>query len=474
MLKTDKTLKQSIKLRQFFTLSFGSIVGVGWIIVMGQWLRDGGPLGASLAFLAAGLLMATVGICFAKLAERYPVTGGAVAFSYEVFGPRAAFFTGWFMALCYMATCGFAVVSTAWVIEALLPALRGPLLYEVLGSRVHGGTLAIGLVLLLVITTSNIRGAGSAARLQDIITYGLLTLGAIVVTVGLMRGSAQNLLPLMGSGTTTAAVWSGFFAVLATTPFFMSGFDVIPQAMGERHESVRLSSIGPIIVTAIVIAMIFYIATIVGTAVLLPRHEIVGFDLPVAQAFERAFNTPLAGKLVLLCGLFGVLSGWNAHFYSGARVLYALGHARLLPDGFAATSSYGTPKVALLIVAIFSAVAALLGRGAILPIVNAYGAMMSSVFLAMALAAWRLQARGEIRFKRPLVGRLVILCAGFFSAAIVIVALVQGYLGRTQAIPSEWVILVLWGAAGGIIWLRMRRHTSDAALAQNAAAMVNW
>ena len=413
-MQRDQDLRRAIKLRQYFTLSFGSIVGVGWIIVMGTWLSAGGPLGASLAFAVAGVLMTAVGICFAKLAARYPVTGGAVAFSHEVFGRRTAFFVGWFMALCYTASCGFAVVSTAWVIEALFPAVQGPLLYEILDSQVHAGTLAIGLALLLVITTANVRGASSAAGLQDVITYGLMLLGAIIVSVALLKGNPDNLKPLMGGNGSEPAAWSGFFAVLATTPFFLSGFDVIPQAVGERHETVRLEAITPVVAYAILIAMLFYIATIVGTAVLLPREEIVGLELPVAQAFERAFGFALAGKAVLLCGLFGVLAGWNAHFYSGARVLYALGHARLLPEALAKTSARGTPKIALLIVAAISAGAALLGRGAIMPIVNAYAAMMTSIFVAMALAAWKLQRRGEISFRFPWVGRVLTLTAALF------------------------------------------------------------
>jgi len=473
-MKPEQNLRRAIKLRQLFTLCFGSIVGVGWIIVMGKWLSAGGPLGASLAFAVAGILMTSVGICFAKLAQRYPVTGGAVAFSYEVFGPRAAFAVGWFMALCYMATCGFAVVSTPWVIEALFPAVKGPLLYEILGNQVHLGTLAIGLGLLVVIAMANIRGASNAAGLQDVITYGLMLLGAIIVTVGLLKGSSANLAPLMGGDGAKAAGWSGFLAVLATTPFFLSGFDVIPQAMGERHETVRLETVAPVIACAILIAMLFYIATIVGTAVLLPRAEIVGLELPVAQAFERAFNLPLAGKVVLLCGLFGVLAGWNAHFYSGARVLYALGHVRLLPDVLAGTSPHGTPRNALLIVSAFSAGAALLGRGAILPIVNAYAAMMSSVFVAMALAAWRLERRGEIEFRYPVVGRVLITTAGLFSIAIVLVALTQSYAARTQPIPSEWLIIGLWGVSGFLVWRRMRRIWNDAPSAAQTAAIVNW
>ena len=467
-------LKREIKLHQFFTLAFGTIVGVGWIIVMGQWLSRGGPFGASLAFVVGGAVMCAIGVCYAKLAARYPVTGGAVAYAYNVFGEGAAFVVGWFLALTYLAASGFAVVSTSWVLEALLPGLRGPALYTMLGSEVHGGTLLIGFALLAVIAAANLRGAGSTAKLQDLITYGLLVLGVLIVSIGFSKGDPANLVPYFGDGSAPSQAVHGFFAVLATTPFFLAGFDVIPQAMGERDDTTDLRRITTVIVAAIVLAMAFYLAVILGTAVLLPRDRIVGLDLPVAEAFEIALSSSLVGRLVLLCGLFGILSSWNALFYSGARVLYALGHARLLPGALAETSARGAPHNAILFVTATSAGAALLGKGAVLPIVNTHGAVMSAVFLAMSAAAWRLARRGEISFARPALGSAIIAIAVVASLALVCIALWQSFEARTQAVPFEWLVIGVWGMLAGAVWLRIRSTQSRMSPAERALILSNW
>src|SRR5262249_48419730 len=46
--------------REYFTLAFGSIVGVGWMILLDDWLRRGGPAGAMLGFLLGGIALVPV------------------------------------------------------------------------------------------------------------------------------------------------------------------------------------------------------------------------------------------------------------------------------------------------------------------------------------------------------------------------------------------------------------------------------
>jgi hypothetical protein len=53
--------RRVIRPRGFFALSFGSMVGSGWIILLGEWLRRAAPGGAMLALLAGGALMALIG-----------------------------------------------------------------------------------------------------------------------------------------------------------------------------------------------------------------------------------------------------------------------------------------------------------------------------------------------------------------------------------------------------------------------------
>ena len=72
---TRPSLQRAIGKGQFFTLAFGTIIGVGWIIYLGYWLAPAGPLGAAIGFGAGTLLIALIGLCYAEMASMFPVSG---------------------------------------------------------------------------------------------------------------------------------------------------------------------------------------------------------------------------------------------------------------------------------------------------------------------------------------------------------------------------------------------------------------
>jgi len=43
-------LARKLRLTDYFTLAWGTMVGVGWLVVMDDWLLRGGALGALLGF----------------------------------------------------------------------------------------------------------------------------------------------------------------------------------------------------------------------------------------------------------------------------------------------------------------------------------------------------------------------------------------------------------------------------------------
>src|SRR2546426_12741574 len=47
-------LARKLRLTDYFTLAFGTMVGVGWLVVMDDWLGRGGPLGGILGFAIGG------------------------------------------------------------------------------------------------------------------------------------------------------------------------------------------------------------------------------------------------------------------------------------------------------------------------------------------------------------------------------------------------------------------------------------
>ena len=48
-----KRLAQTLGTMDYFVVGFGAMIGVGWLVVMDDWLQRGGPIGAMLGFFLA-------------------------------------------------------------------------------------------------------------------------------------------------------------------------------------------------------------------------------------------------------------------------------------------------------------------------------------------------------------------------------------------------------------------------------------
>src|SRR5438105_1841736 len=104
-------LRRVMRGRDYFTLAFGSIVGVGWMIVLDDWLARGGPLGAMLGFLIGGIALIPVIYVYGRLAARMPEAACEVAYTAAVFPRWLSFAAGWAMALGYVIVCPYEAVA---------------------------------------------------------------------------------------------------------------------------------------------------------------------------------------------------------------------------------------------------------------------------------------------------------------------------------------------------------------------------
>ena len=66
-------LARTLRLTDYFTLAWGSMVGVGWLVVMDDWLLRGGALGAVLGFAVGGVLLLPIGWVYGQLVAAMPV-----------------------------------------------------------------------------------------------------------------------------------------------------------------------------------------------------------------------------------------------------------------------------------------------------------------------------------------------------------------------------------------------------------------
>src|SRR5437773_7898724 len=127
------TLARKLRLADYFTLAFGTMIGVGWLVLMDDWLARGGPLGAMLGFLLGGLVLLPVGYVYGQWVQRLPDAAGEAAYTAQVFPPIVSYFTGWMMLLAYFIVCPWEAVAVGKLAAYIFPSLNSFELYRVAG-----------------------------------------------------------------------------------------------------------------------------------------------------------------------------------------------------------------------------------------------------------------------------------------------------------------------------------------------------
>ena len=271
---------------------------------------------------------------------------------------------------------------------------------------------------------------------------------------GIAGGSLQNAQPLIRPG---ASGWmlGGIIAVLVTVPVWYGGFNAVPQALGEvvdvKKRGILVRGLG----FALLSAGIFYVGVIFATAMAAPPGALSSAELPVAAALFNLFESPWPGRLVLIAGLLGIVTSWNAMFFSAARVLFALSRARIVPLAFSRVHArFGSPGFAVVFVGVVGGIGVFAGRGMVEPIINTVGICLSTVYVFVCLGLLRLRrTQGDLPRPYEVPGfpwlpRIAMACATLILA----LALVQPWLNSDLLVPLEWRILASWGLLGAIVW----------------------
>src|SRR6516162_8310142 len=177
-------LASKLRVTDYFTLGWGTMVGVGWLVVMDDWLRRGGPLGAVLGFVLGGALLLPIGHVYGKLVAAMPDASGEVAYTAAVFPRKVSFATGWMMILAYFIVCPWEAVAVGRIAGYIFPALDSSELYRIAGKPVYLPHLLIGLGLTGLLTVLNYRGIRLSATFQNWTSFGTIALFAVFVIAG--------------------------------------------------------------------------------------------------------------------------------------------------------------------------------------------------------------------------------------------------------------------------------------------------
>jgi amino acid transporter len=443
-------LHREMRSTEYFTLAFGCIIGVGWMVVIEEWLTAGGPGGAMLAYLVGGLALVPVALAYGRLAQRMPGAASEVAYTGAVFPPVVSFLTGWAMTLAYLVVCPYEAVAIGRLVAYVFPALNSVPLYVVNGYTVYLPHLVLGIALTAVITVINYRGIRLSATFQNWTTFGLLAIFCVFVPLGCWRGSVAQMQPLFSEGPGWTGALVATLAVLPIVPYFLTGFETIPKCSEEAAAGFDTRRFGRMMLLALAVGTFFYVAVIAVVAMLYPWQDLKAKDFGTAIAFRQAFGSEWLVRLLIFGAALSLVKVFNGMFLASTRLLYAMGRRDLLGGGLGAVhANLGTPTVAITLVGGITVLAALLGRAVLVPISEVGSLACTLGWLATCLAltcgaggkpTWRVRALG--------------LAGAAVSLALAVVA------ARTFA-WYHWVAVAAWGGLGLLLWVARRRMRVD-------------
>lgn len=435
--------------RDALALAFGAIIGWSWVLLTGRWVLTGGAGGAMLAFAVGGVAMILIGLVYAELAAAMPLAGGEHVYSLRALGSGGAFACTWALLLAYITVVAFEAVALGTALDYLAPQFRGAALWSVAGQDVFAGWIVAGIGVAIVMIAVNVLGVRPSAVLQTTVTAVILATAVLFITGTVASGDTAHLAPWFGERGT------GWLAVLIMVPTIYVGFDVIPQAAEEIDLPPR--DIGIIIVLSVVMAMAFYMLVILGVALMFPRAELAAQAMPTADAAAVAWGGSWAGTVMVLGGIAGILTSWNAFLVGASRVLWSLASHGAVPVFFAAIHPrFRTPHRAVVAVGAFACISPLFGRQILVWLIDA-GSFALIIAYGLVAVSFLVLRRREPAMTRPFrAGRGNAIGWGALALAFAI-GLV--YLPGSPAAlvwPWEWAICLLWTATGALFYLRGR------------------
>lgn len=430
-------------------VAFGAMIGFGWVVLTGDFLRDAGAWGSALAFAIGGVVVALIGLTYAELVSAIPKAGGEHNYVLRGMGARAAFATSWLLVLGYITVVAFEAVALPESLSYLIPGLESARLWSVAGSDVYGMWVLVGVVGAVVMTALNYVGVRPAAVFQTIAVLFLCAVGAALLAGAFVGGTTEHLQPAFGTGL------GGTIGVLMAVPFLFVGFDVIPQSAEEIKVSSR--RVGLILVFSVGCAAAWYILVMLTVGSALPADELGASGLAAAEGMAALWNSSVMGDVLVLGGIAGILTSWNGFVIGVSRLLYAMAQSGMVPAWFGRVHPrFRTPSNAILFVGAFSVVAPFFGSELLTWMVDAGGFAVIVAYTMVALTFLALRRR-EPELERPFrvpAGRLVGCLAAVCGLGLTTLFLPGMPSGLTT---PEWVVVGLWGIFGVVLVRRIPR-----------------
>jgi len=314
---------------------------------------------APLAFLAAGIVFALVGLCYAEMASSYPLAGGGQYFTLRGLGDLWGLIAGAALVLDYTIDISLFTVVAIGYLNYFLPWVTSG--HHAIDFTVTLGTIlgpihfawlwllesAAGIVLLIWL---NVRGIKVSTNFNEIIgTIAIFAQSVIVVAGFVLVWKPEIIAHQLAFNRPTLSQFA-FGSSLAIIAFV--GLETISQVAQETRRPATIiprTSIG-LVISVLLFAMAFSILAI-GLPNLSPADFRGHEGDPVALIAEHIpIIGVVAAPVTAVIGFLIVYISANSGVVSSSRLSYSMSQFDLLPAWFSKVNKrFRTPARAVLV-----------------------------------------------------------------------------------------------------------------------------
>ncbi|MFE9016819.1 APC family permease [Streptomyces cyaneofuscatus] len=325
-------LKRRLGVSDAVLIGLGSMIGAGIFAALAPAARAAGS-GLLLGLALAAVVAYCNATSSARLAARYPASGGTYVYGRERLGDFWGYLAGWAFIVGKTASCAamtLTVGAYAW----------------------PGQAHAVAVAAVVALTALNYTGVHKSARLTRVIVAVVLAVLAAVVTACLSGGTAEAARLDIGADATAGGVLQAAGLLF----FAFAGYARIATLGEEVRDPAR--TIPRAIPIALAITLVVYACVAVAVLAVLGPDRLAHSTQPLAEAV-RAAGVPALAPVVRVGAAVAALGSLLALILGVSRTTLAMARDRHLPRTLAAVHPrFAVPHHAELAVGAVGAIAA--------------------------------------------------------------------------------------------------------------------
>jgi basic amino acid/polyamine antiporter, APA family len=299
-------LRRDLDLVSAVAVGLGAIIGAGIFVVTGVAAGIAGPA-FLVGLVIAGVVASFNALSSAQLAARFPQSGGAYEYGYQILHPWLGFSAGWMFLISKLAAGGTVALGFAGYLAAILP-------------QVPERPFAFGAVAILTIV--NYLGIKKSGRINMFIVAVSLFALFFFLTAGVTYIRSENLTPFAPAGV------GGVLRSAALLFFAYTGYARLATLGEEVHNPRQTIPRAIILSLAIAAGLYFFVALVAVGSIGADAMSETGS--PIEQA-ARSFTNPWPATVVAVGATAAMLGVLLSQLLGISRMMFAMARRRDLP-----------------------------------------------------------------------------------------------------------------------------------------------